>query len=87
MTAWARLLAASSLTTGTAWQLLGSPKTGSGLVINDGIDVRLGEFSVDVEVSELKIEVEVQEEKIEALVESDPIEVEVSEKTVEVELQ
>lgn len=41
MTAWEALKAASSLAFGTAWELLTSPKTGSGTVLNDGYAVSL----------------------------------------------
>lgn len=41
MTAWEALKAASSLAIGTAWELLTSPKTGSGTVLNDGYTVAL----------------------------------------------
>ena len=52
MTAWARLLAASSLAIGTAWDLIMHPKTsGAGVVVNDGIEVAVASNSVVVEVS------------------------------------
>ena len=44
MSAWDALKAASSLLVGTAWELLTNPKTGgTGVVINDGYTVSLGE--------------------------------------------
>jgi len=42
MSAWDKLLAASSLTTGTAWELLSSPGGGSSAVWPAEADVRLG---------------------------------------------
>lgn len=42
MTAWTSLLAASSLSSGTAWALLNAPKTGgTGVVINDGYTISI----------------------------------------------
>lgn len=52
MTAWEMLLAKSSLTVGTAWQhLMSALQLGSGLVINDGILVRVENLSHTVEVT------------------------------------
>ncbi len=40
MSAWTKLLAASSLAIGSAWQLISSPRTGgSGVVVNNGVQV------------------------------------------------
>lgn len=46
MTAWARLLEASSLAVGTAWELLTHPRTGTGVVLNDGYTVTLAAGAV-----------------------------------------
>lgn len=52
MTAWAMLLASSSLAVGTAWQLISSPKLGGGgLVVNDGVTAVVGDSPYDVLVS------------------------------------
>jgi len=53
MSAWDKLLAASSLLAGTAWQLISSPKTGSGsgsTVYVQQIDVRLDDGTVSASV-------------------------------------
>jgi len=49
MSAWDKLLAASSLLAGTAWELISSPKTGSGsgaTVYVQQVDVRLNDGTV-----------------------------------------
>lgn len=51
MTAWTRLLAASSLAVGTAWQLISNPRTGVGVVVNDGVTVTLSDQATTVEVA------------------------------------
>lgn len=66
MTAWANLLAASALPSGTAWALLTNPKQG-GLVVNDG---------VAVEVVDMQVAVEVMLEPVEATIEDNQIVVE-----------
>lgn len=48
-----RLLAASSLPSGTVWDLITHPRTGgTGLVVNDGISVELSTMTFDVEIDE-----------------------------------
>ena len=48
-----RLLAASSLPSGTVWDLVTHPCTGgTGLVVNDGISVELSTMTFDVEIDE-----------------------------------
>jgi len=39
MSAWAKLLAASSLAIGTAWDLISSPRTGGGTSIVDSVSL------------------------------------------------
>ena len=47
MNAWQRLLAASSLAIGTAWDLITHPRTGgSGVVVNNGATVALTDNTV-----------------------------------------
>lgn len=69
MTAWAKLLAASQLLAGTAWQLISSPKVGgAGLIVNDGVTAEIGDETA-VEVDLGSAEVEVQSTSIEIEVE------------------
>lgn len=78
MNAWEKLLAASQLTTGSAWDLLSNPKQGgAGLVINDG---------VAVEVAEMPVEVEVLLEQIEVALGDNTVIVEIEDREVEVEV-
>lgn len=88
MTAWARLLAASQLVAGTAWQLISSPKSGgSGVVVNDGIAVELTnpDWSVEVQMAVVEVEltapqivVELAEQSIAVELAAAPIEVEIA---------
>lgn len=49
MTAWEFLKTASALATGTAWGLITHPKTGSGVVLNDGYRVEVaGGYTAEV---------------------------------------
>lgn len=79
MTAWAALLAASSLPSGTAWQLLNAPRTGTGVVVNDGIAAEVAPMEVFAEVQDAPEIVEVADTAIEAVVAAGPIEVEIPE--------
>jgi len=76
MTAWEQLRANSTLPSGTAWQLLSSPRR-SGLIINDG---------VAVEVAEMPVEVEVLLDAVEASVEDNAIVVELDDTGIEAEV-
>lgn len=76
VTAWELLRAASSLPSGTAWELLNSPKQG-GLVINDG---------VAVEVQEVLVEAIISTEMIEAIVDDNQIVVELDDTSLEAEV-
>ena len=79
MTAWQRLAALSSLLTGTAWQRLTNPKTtGTGLVVNDGIDVEVDAmtFEIDMEYQAAVIEVAADELSVELNDETITVEVE-----------
>jgi hypothetical protein len=79
MTAWAALLAASSLSSGTAWQLLNSPRQGSGVVVNDGIAAEVAAMEVVAEMQDAPTVAEVLDTAIDAVVTVGPIEVEISE--------
>jgi len=71
MSAWDKLLAASSLLAGTAWQLISSPKTGSGsgaTVYVQQIDVRLDDGNVSSSVVVDVDSVELQDDTITSLV-------------------
>ena len=49
MSAWTKLLAASSLAIGTAWDLISNPKTGgSGVVVNNGATIALADTSLTI---------------------------------------
>ena len=59
MTAWAKLLAASSLTSGTAWQLISNPNEGgAGDIVNDGLTVVLPGSPIEAQVSTAALEVQ-----------------------------
>ncbi|OPZ07197.1 MAG: hypothetical protein BWZ07_03372 [Alphaproteobacteria bacterium ADurb.BinA280] len=86
MTAWTKLLAASAISAGTAWQLISSPKIGTGVVINDGVSVELATQTLDVEVPEMQVEVELAAAPIEVEVAVVGIDVEVESTPIEVEI-
>lgn len=87
MKAWDQLLANSSLSGGTAWQLLTNPKTGgTGVVLNDGFIVELGDSQFAVEVSAMEIEVEVVIQELIAEVQDKSVLVDVSTAPIEVEI-
>ncbi len=88
MNAWQKLLAASQLAAGTAWQLISNPKTGlgGGVIVNDGVSVEVGEEPFDVEVSEVLAEVEVSAASVDVEVMGSPVEVEVDLAGIEVEV-
>ncbi len=53
MNAWQRLLAASSLALGTAWQLISSPRTGgSGVTVNNGATVVIADNALTVALAD-----------------------------------
>lgn len=53
MTAWQRLLAASSLAIGTAWDLITHPKTGgAGTVVSNGATIALADASLTAALDE-----------------------------------
>ena len=56
MSAWAKLLAASSLAFGTAWQLITHPKTG-GATYNTGVTAEMQDASLAVNVLDQSIAV------------------------------
>ena len=64
MTTFAQaLLAASSLASGTVWDLITHPRTGgTGVVVNDGISVELSTMTFDVEIDEQGLDVQVIDE-------------------------
>lgn len=87
MTAWEKLLAASSLLAGTAWQLIGSPKTGgAGLVVNDGVAVELSDASLYAEIEPMQIEVELAEPTVTVDLADMAITAEISPEPIEVEI-
>lgn len=65
MSAWSSLLAASSLLAGSAWELITNPKTGgTGVVINDGYTVSLGD-AMQLELNDTPYAALVQDEGVE----------------------
>lgn len=88
MTAWQKLLAASTLSAGTAWALISSPKTGlgAGLVVNDGVAVELAESDVAVEVLDMQVDVEVDATPVAVEVDSGAVVVEVELAPLEIEV-
>lgn len=87
MTAWIKLLAASRLSSGTAWQLISDPKAGGGVIVSDGIAVDLADspyeaefqpMQIDVELSETAVAVEVADTAIEVEINPEPIELEIT---------
>lgn len=58
MSAWQRLLAASSLAVGTAWDLITNPKTGgAGVVVNTGAVALVPDTSMSVAIADAGITV------------------------------
>jgi hypothetical protein len=80
MTAWAKLLAASQLLAGTAWQLISSPKVGgAGLIVNDGVTAEIGDEPVAVEVAgATMVEVNLDSQDVAAQIGTIEIEVEIA---------
>ena len=88
MNAWQKLLAASQLAAGTAWQLISNPKlgTGGGVIVNDGIAIELADNSIQIEVTPMQIEVEVSSAEVIAEVQDQTIVVELNTTPIEVEV-
>lgn len=60
MTAWENLKALSALAVGTAWQLITSPKlSGSGVIVNDGIEVEVADVPISAELAAEAFAVEI----------------------------
>jgi len=61
-TAWQALQAASSLRSGTAWQLLTHPMAGAGGgVMNEGLDVEVGTLVLEAALADLPLQVDLQD--------------------------
>lgn len=60
MTAWEILTSNSTLPSGTAWQHLNSQGGGggSGVIVNDGIDVEVNTMNVEIELDASTLEIE-----------------------------
>jgi hypothetical protein len=69
MSAWTNLLAASSLTTGTAWDLLTHPKTGGGsILVHDAVGT-INDISVSaVVINDLSVSAVVNDISVSAVV-------------------
>ncbi len=53
MSAWTKLLAASSLAIGTAWELISSPRTGgTGVVVNNGAVAVIDDSALAVAIAD-----------------------------------
>lgn len=86
MTAWAQLILRSTLPSGTAWQHLNAQQAGSGVVINDGVEIELDFVPFEVEVLMQDVEAEVADEPIVVEVEDAPVEVALVADPFEVEI-
>lgn len=75
MSAWSNLLAASSLSGGTAWNLLNNPKIGIGTIINTGAYVEVIPSSIRAEVSMLPYTISIYMDSISTQVSTLPIQV------------
>jgi hypothetical protein len=68
MNAWDYLLASSSLTTGTAWDLLTHPKTGGGsILVHDAVGT-INDQSVSAVVNDLSVSAVVNDLSVSAVV-------------------
>lgn len=86
MTAWAQLILHSTLPSGTAWAHLNAQEAGgTGVVVNDGIEIELGPMSLEVEVLMQDVEAEVADEPIIVEVEDAPVEVSLVADPIELE--
>ena len=61
MNAWQRLLAASSLAIGTAWDLITHPKTGSGVVVNTGATMALTDNAVLIALTDNRMGISISD--------------------------
>lgn len=88
MTAWQKLLAASQLLAGTAWELISNPKTGTGggVIVNDGVEVEISQEAVIAEIEPMDIELELEETSVKVEVVTENIEVELESAPIEVEI-
>lgn len=89
MMAWEALLAASSLTSGTAWELLTHPKEGGGLVgtiISDGYFVEMPSTEILAEVVEMNVEIQLDNQPVSVELQTDAVEVELMQNPIEVEI-
>ncbi len=60
MSAWTKLLAASSLAIGTAWELISSPRTGgTGVVVNNGAVAVIDDSALTVALTDSRMVVTV----------------------------
>lgn len=73
MTAWERLKAVSSLATGTAWQLLTSPRPRAGVVVNDGVSAVVADAPIEVMLKPETIVVGLEHDQIAATLDDTPI--------------
>lgn len=89
MTAWDALKAASSLTVGTAWQLLTHPKGGTGtpgVIISDGYFVEVSSDAVTVGITEMNVEVQVDQQVVTVELQPTGVTVELLPTLIEVEI-
>lgn len=87
MNFWQRIVASSSLSTGTVWELLSNPKptvvqppnnTFSGTIISDGIDINIETEQFTVELQENNMEIFITQNSIEIYITEEPIEISIS---------
>ena len=79
MNAWQRLLAASTLTAGTAWGLITHPKLDSGVIVNDGIEMEVEIMTMDAEIDDNEVTLDVNLESVEVQLSDNELTIEVEE--------
>ena len=82
MSAWAKLLAASSLAIGTAWQLISSPKTGSGVIVNTGVTASVADTAALVAISPTGVSIEIPQLQPTASVSISPVQIAIADNPI-----
>lgn len=87
MTAWNVLIMHSTLPSGTAWEHLNAQEAGgTGVVVNDGIEVELDFEPIAMELQMQEVEAEVADEPIVVEIEDSPVEVSLVADPIETEI-
>lgn len=83
MNAWQRLLAASSLAIGTAWDLITHPKTGgAGLVVNTGVTASVADTAALVAISPTGVSIEIPQLQPTASVSISPVQIAIADNPI-----